>query len=87
MKAAQVSGKTFGGCRTSHGRTSYDALSKDGKVISKDCHDCHICHDFLGQAEAGTAMFEIPKKEFTHPIDLGDLTAVTCVDCHTGKGM
>jgi hypothetical protein len=32
-------------------------------------------------------MFEIPKKEFTHPIDLGDLTAVTCADCHTGKGM
>ena len=71
----------FKGCFRCHDN---EHVSKDGKVISKDCH---ICHDFLGQAEAGTAMFQIPKKEFTHPIDLGDLTAVTCADCHTGKGM
>jgi hypothetical protein len=32
-------------------------------------------------------MFEMPKKDFTHPVDLGDMTAVTCADCHTGKSM
>jgi len=71
----------FKGCFRCHDN---EHVSKDGKVISKDCH---ICHDFLGQAEGGTAMFAIPKKDFTHPIDLGDLTAVTCADCHTGKSM
>src|ERR1043165_2192161 len=71
----------FKGCFRCHDN---EHVSKDGKVISKDCH---ICHDFLGQAEGGTAMFAIPKKDFTHPVDLGDLTAVTCADCHTGKSM
>jgi acyl-CoA hydrolase len=26
----------------------------------------------------------LPGVEFKHPIDLGDLTAVNCSDCHTG---
>ncbi len=71
----------FKGCFRCHDN---EHVSKDGKVISKDCH---ICHDFLGQAEAGTAMFSMPQQNFTHPVDLGDLTAVTCADCHTGKSM
>ena len=51
-------------------------VSSDGKRLSKDCN---LCHTVL--AESGsTAAFE-------HPIDLGDLRAVNCSDCHTGGGM
>jgi nitrate/TMAO reductase-like tetraheme cytochrome c subunit len=58
--------------------------SKSGKVIAKDCH---ICHDVLSEAVSGSPMFSMPKNEFQHPVDLGDMTAVTCADCHTGKPM
>lgn len=51
-------------------------VSKDGKRISKDCH---ICHTVLPENNA-TA-------EFVHPVDIGDLRAVNCADCHTGGGM
>ena len=51
-------------------------VSRDGKRISKDCD---LCHTVLG-AGGQTAAFE-------HPIDLGDLRAVNCSDCHTGGGM
>jgi ribosomal protein S27E len=59
-------------------------VSKSGKVIAKDCH---ICHDVLSEAVSGSPMFSMPKNEFQHPVDLGDMTAVTCADCHTGKPM
>jgi len=53
-------------------------VSADGKRISKECT---ICHTILPQSSAAsTAAFE-------HPIDLGDLRAVNCADCHTGGGM
>ncbi len=58
--------------------------SKAGKTIPKDCH---ICHDVLGEQQAGNIMFEVPKNEFQHPVDLGDMRAVSCTDCHTGKPM
>jgi len=71
----------FKGCFRCHDN---EHVSKDGKVISKDCH---ICHDVIGQQEAGSAMTTLPQKDFVHPVDLGDMTAVTCADCHTGKAM
>jgi hypothetical protein len=55
--------------------------TKEGKIISKDCN---ICHDILGQREAGVAMIEIPDSQFTHPVDLGDLSMYNCADCHKG---
>jgi nitrate/TMAO reductase-like tetraheme cytochrome c subunit len=51
-------------------------VSADGKRISKDCN---VCHSVLKESNAEGA--------FEHPIDLGDLRAVTCADCHTGGGM
>lgn len=51
-------------------------VSRDGKRISKDCD---LCHTVLAQSGANAA--------FEHPIDLGDLRAVNCSDCHTGGGM
>jgi nitrate/TMAO reductase-like tetraheme cytochrome c subunit len=58
--------------------------SADGKRISKDCE---ICHNILGQKEAGLIMVEAPKADFQHPVDLGDMRAVNCSDCHTGSSM
>lgn len=51
-------------------------VSRDGKRLSKDCN---LCHTVL--TEGGTTA------EFEHPIDLGDMRAVNCSDCHTGGGM
>jgi nitrate/TMAO reductase-like tetraheme cytochrome c subunit len=51
-------------------------VSRDGKRLSKDCN---LCHTVL--TASGTAA------EFEHPIDLGDMRAVNCSDCHTGGGM
>jgi len=51
-------------------------VTRDGKRLSKDCN---LCHNVL-TAGGTTAAFE-------HPIDLGDLRAVNCSDCHTGGGM
>jgi len=69
----------FSGCFRCH---DGNHTSKDGKVISKDCNSCHTV---LGQEDGvlpanvvNTAM------AFKHPIDLGDLTAVSCIDCHNG---
>jgi hypothetical protein len=55
-------------------------VSPQGEVISKDCN---LCHTVLGQAE-GNSVTAIPNLEFLHPVDLGDLTQVTCSDCHSG---
>ena len=51
-------------------------VTRDGKRLSKDCN---LCHTVLAPTGA-TAAFE-------HPVDIGDLRAVTCADCHTGGGM
>jgi hypothetical protein len=51
-------------------------VSKDGKRISKDCQ---ICHTVLPEGNS--------KAVFEHPVDIGDLRAVNCADCHTGGGM
>jgi hypothetical protein len=51
-------------------------VSREGKRLSKECN---VCHAVLA-ANGATVAFE-------HPIDLGDLRAVNCSDCHTGGGM
>jgi hypothetical protein len=55
--------------------------SADGKTIRKDCD---ICHTVIGQEEGGQPMASIQSVGFKHPVDLGDMTAVNCTDCHTG---
>jgi NapC/NirT cytochrome c family, N-terminal region len=57
-------------------------VSSDGKVIPKDCNTCHTV---LAQSQSGVPLIRhevgVP---FDHPVDIGDLTQVTCSDCHTG---
>jgi nitrate/TMAO reductase-like tetraheme cytochrome c subunit len=56
-------------------------VSKDGKVISKDCNSCHTV---LDQQEGSIQVASLQAQTFKHPVDLGDLTAVNCSDCHSG---
>ncbi len=56
-------------------------VSKDGKVISKDCNSCHT---LLDQEEGSTHLAQMQAEQFKHPVDIGDLSAVNCADCHTG---
>jgi hypothetical protein len=72
----------FLGCFRCH--DDQHTTTAGNKSIPKDCH---ICHDVLSEDVGGSPMFTMPKNEFQHPVDLGDLTAVTCADCHTGKPM
>jgi len=69
----------FNGCFRCH---DGNHTSKDGKVITKDCNSCHTVltqeEGVLPANVVNTAMF------FKHPVDLGDLTAVNCSDCHNG---
>jgi ribosomal protein S27E len=57
-------------------------VSADGKVIPKDCT---VCHTVLAELQSGVALIRhevgVP---FEHPVDIGDLTQVTCSDCHNG---
>ena len=62
--------------------SSIDGLSKDGKVVSKDCNACHVV---LSQVEGATTLSSIQGASFQHPVDLGDLTLVNCSDCHAGS--
>ena len=56
-------------------------VSADGKVVSKDCNQCHtLMSETDGTATAAAA----PAPTFKHPVDIGDLTQVSCADCHTG---
>ncbi|HUO17235.1 MAG TPA: NapC/NirT family cytochrome c [Verrucomicrobiae bacterium] len=56
-------------------------VSADGKVVSKDCNQCHT---LMSQAEDTTSVAMTAPPAFQHPVDIGDLTQVTCSDCHTG---
>ena len=69
----------FQGCFRCH---DGNHVSKDGKTISKDCN---ACHTMLSQQEGVSTMSASTTGiTFKHPVDLGDLTAVNCSDCHTG---
>jgi nitrate/TMAO reductase-like tetraheme cytochrome c subunit len=57
-------------------------VSAAGKVISKDCESCHtMLAEAVGGKEVSTITTAAP---FKHPVDIGDMTAVNCSDCHTG---
>ena len=67
----------FPGCFRCH---DGQHVSADGRVISKDCNQCHT---MMSQNE-GTATATAAAPGFQHPVDIGDLTQVSCSDCHTG---
>ena len=68
----------FNGCFRCH---DGQHVSATGKVVSKDCN---ICHTVMGQEEGGVSIASTPKLDFKHPVELGDISQVTCSDCHTG---
>ncbi len=69
----------FTGCFRCH---DGNHASKDGKMIRKDCE---ICHTIIRQEVAGRPLLEAVRGEtFKHPVDIGDITSVSCSDCHTG---
>lgn len=69
----------FNGCFRCH---DGNHTSKDGKVITKDCNSCHTV---LNQEEGVVPAAVVNQAMiFKHPIELGDLTAVNCSDCHNG---
>lgn len=69
----------YNGCFRCH---DGNHVSKDGKVISKECT---ICHTVLSQSENGVETTgSLAGTAFKHPVDIGDLSQVNCSDCHTG---
>jgi hypothetical protein len=68
----------FSGCFRCH---DGEHVSSDGRTIRKDCD---TCHSVLSQKEGATRLIAVEGKPFVHPVDLGDLTQVSCNDCHTG---
>ena len=68
----------YSGCFRCH---DGNHVSKEGKVISKDCNSCHTV---LDQEEGTMHIAAMQAESFKHPVDLGDLTAVNCSDCHNG---
>jgi hypothetical protein len=71
----------YAGCFRCH---DDNHVSKDGKKIRKDCD---VCHEVVEQKLAGNAMTEMTSSPFVHPVELGDMTMFSCVDCHTGEAM
>jgi len=56
--------------------------SADGRVIPKTCDTCHTV---LAEVQSGAPLMSHEQGvPFQHPVDIGDLTQVTCSDCHTG---
>ncbi len=68
----------FTGCFRCH---DGQHVSAEGKVIAKDCETCHTV---LTQREGAAQIAPATQRKFQHPIDIGDLTQVSCNDCHTG---
>ena len=58
-----------------------DHVTADGKVVRKDCD---ICHAVIEQQEGASNPVKMAGAGFKHPVDIGDLKAVNCTDCHTG---
>ena len=68
----------FTGCFRCH---DGQHVSSDGRAIRKDCV---ICHSILEQQEGATRLIAAAGAPSKHPVDIGDLTQVSCSDCHTG---
>lgn len=58
-------------------------VSRDGKLVR---NDCNVCHTILDQTEGGVSVMPVQGKPFQHPVDLGDMSGVKCIDCHSGGG-
>jgi hypothetical protein len=68
----------FSGCFRCH---DGNHVSPEGKVVRKDCD---LCHTILEEQDKTVSIASLPGVAFKHPVDLGDMTAVNCSDCHTG---
>ena len=68
----------FSGCFRCH---DGQHVSAEGKVVPKDCDTCHTV---LSQQEGDAPRVTAEGMPFKHPMDIGDLTAVSCSDCHSG---
>jgi len=68
----------FPGCFRCH---DGQHVSADGRVIFKNCD---VCHSILEQQEGVTRLISSQGVGFKHPVDIGDLSQVTCSDCHNG---
>jgi hypothetical protein len=57
-------------------------VSTDNKAIAKKCD---VCHTVIAEVMSGTPVYGSTQGiPFKHPVDLGDMSAVNCADCHTG---
>ena len=54
--------------------------SKDGKLVR---NDCNTCHTILDQTEGTQPVMPVQGKAFKHPVDLGDMKGMKCIDCHS----
>ncbi|MDT7778550.1 MAG: hypothetical protein QOC99_1062 [Acidobacteriota bacterium] len=52
--------------------------SDDGRSIR---NECNICHTVLDQTEGGRKI-EVEDGKFRHPVNLGDLSGMSCTACH-----
>jgi hypothetical protein len=69
----------FAGCFRCH---DGNHVSKEGLVVRKDCT---ICHTILAQPQAAPPLMQaVAGVPFKHPVDIGDISAMSCSDCHTG---
>jgi hypothetical protein len=69
----------FPGCFRCH---DGQHVSADGKVVTKSCT---VCHTVLSEAQSGAPMIGSTEGvSFQHPVDIGDITQVSCSDCHNG---
>ena len=69
----------FPGCFRCH---DGNHVSADGKAVNKNCDTCHTV---IAELESGQAVYGSTQgMAFKHPVDLGDMTAVNCADCHSG---
>ncbi len=56
--------------------------TNDGKAVTKSCD---ICHTVIAEVMSGTPVYGSTQGiPFKHPVDLGDMSAVNCADCHNG---
>jgi hypothetical protein len=52
--------------------------SDDGRVIR---NECNICHTVLDQTEGGQKL-TLQDGKFQHPVNIGDLSGMSCTACH-----
>ena len=73
----------FPGCFRCH---DGNHVSKDGKVIKQDrpCNLLPHCRCWDRKKAVRPDSRHCPRNRSSHPVDIGDLSGVTCSDCHNG---